>query len=162
MDTVRTALIIGIDHYDNIGRLDGCAADAEAMERVLQDHGDGDETADRAPTSNFECTTRVSKGPGDRLDRDELRDLIEDHFRPTESENHVALLYFAGHGHQGRTDAYLLPSDARGNGADAIAGRVRLGGLRSSRGQLFLRARGRGTSSRQGRGVLLFHRRGRG
>ena len=38
---MRKALFLGINQYDNIGSLNGCANDAQQMHAVLSRHADG-------------------------------------------------------------------------------------------------------------------------
>lgn len=82
---MKKALIIGIDHYDNVPALNGCVRDAVAMATVLKVNGDGSPNFDvRLITSdNCKVSTSVIEGA--------LNDLFS-------GESEIALFYFAGHG----------------------------------------------------------------
>ena len=51
----KRALIVGINHYDNVGSLSACVRDALAIEQVLARNADGG--------LNFECRVLTSPGP---------------------------------------------------------------------------------------------------
>lgn len=38
---MRKALIVGIDHYEHIGKLGGCVNDAHSVKAMLDRHADG-------------------------------------------------------------------------------------------------------------------------
>ncbi len=82
---MKKALIIGIDHYDNVPALNGCVRDAVEMATVLKVNGDGSPNFDvRLITSdNCKVSTSVIEGA--------LNDLFS-------GESEIALFYFAGHG----------------------------------------------------------------
>lgn len=99
---MRMALIVGINYYDHGPSLYGCVDDAHAMQSTLERHGDG--------SVNFDCKIFTGTGPTDRVDRQLLKDRVEDLFK-TQAE--IALFYFAGHGHIEATGGYLLATDSR-------------------------------------------------
>ena len=99
---MRIALVVGINYYEFSNSLFGCVDDAHAVKAVLERHGDG--------SVNFDCNLLTGTGPSDRVDRNDLKDLVRKLFA-TQAE--IALLYFAGHGHIEATGGYVLGSDAR-------------------------------------------------
>lgn len=106
---MRIALVVGINYYEHIGSLHGCANDAQEVKAVLAHNGDG--------TMNFDCMPLVATGSETRITRGVLKDRIGQLFA-TESE--INLLYFAGHGHIEATGGYLLTSEAQ-RGDDGLA-----------------------------------------
>jgi hypothetical protein len=100
---MRGALVIGIDHYEHMDPLSGCAYDAEEVERVLASNGDG--------SRNFDVAVLTSTGPTSAITRTELRDNIRLLFESDDLE--TAVLYFAGHGALETLGGYLLASDSR-------------------------------------------------
>lgn len=99
---MRIALIVGINYYKHGGSLFGCVDDAHAVKAVLDRHGDG--------AVNFDSKLLTGTGPSDRVDRNDLKDRVEELFKaPAE----IALFYFAGHGHIEATGGYLLATDSR-------------------------------------------------
>lgn len=99
---MRKALVVGIDHYENISGLYGCVNDAHSVRSVLERNSDG--------TINFGIKLLTGTGPSDLVSRTELKESIRELF----SDNiETALLYFAGHGHIETTGGYLLASDCR-------------------------------------------------
>lgn len=82
---MRKALFLGINQYDNIGDLNGCANDAQQMHAVLLRHADG--------RPNFSSQVFVS--PGTNLSKTFIMDKIKELFQ---GSLEVALFYFAGHG----------------------------------------------------------------
>ena len=101
-NTMRRALIVGINYYEHGNPLFGCVDDAHAVKAVLERHDGG--------SVNFDCLLLTGTGPSDRVDRGNLKDSIVQLFR-TEAE--IALFYFAGHGHIEATGGYLLATDSR-------------------------------------------------
>lgn len=98
---MRIALIVGINHYNNVSSLFGCVDDAYAVHAALERHGDG--------SVNFDCKLLTGTGPGDGVNRNDLKDRLAELFK---TEADTALFYFAGHGHIEPTGGYLLASDA--------------------------------------------------
>lgn len=107
---MNKALIVGIDHYDTIGSLQGAVNDAYNVKGALERHADG--------TLNFaQPRMLVSTGPDSRVTRGELRDAVEELFR---DDSDIALLYFAGHGYIDSTGGFLCASDCA-KGHDGLA-----------------------------------------
>jgi hypothetical protein len=99
---MRRALIVGIDYYAHGSGLYGCVGDAHAVKAVLERHGGG--------SVNFDCRLLAGSGPGNCVNRGDLKDAIEKLFG---DEAEIALLYFAGHGHIEATGGYLLATDSK-------------------------------------------------
>lgn len=99
---MRIAMIVGIDYYKHGNALYGCVDDAYAVKSVLERNSDG--------SVNFDCRLFTGTGPNDPVNRNELKDGIEELFKP---DAEVALLYFAGHGHIEASGGYLLTTDSR-------------------------------------------------
>jgi hypothetical protein len=97
----KLALIIGIDFYKKIGNLNGCVNDAHAVKAILERNGDG--------AVNFECKLMTAAGADSAISKRTLKDAILYLFN---KDVDIALLYFAGHGHEESTGGYLLDSDA--------------------------------------------------
>lgn len=91
---MRKALIVGIDNYPK-GRLRGCCNDADAMNLLLRNHGDG--------SPNF-STKLVKDVPTKSL----LLQLIDECFS---GDADVALFYYSGHGHIDSIGGYLVTPD---------------------------------------------------
>jgi uncharacterized caspase-like protein len=100
----RRALIVGIDHYKFITPLTGAVNDAHSVKAMLERHADG--------SLNFDVRLITGTGPADVVERQELRDAIEQLF-VADSGIEVALLYFAGHGHLEATGGYLCAGDCK-------------------------------------------------
>ncbi|QWF80986.1 caspase family protein [Amycolatopsis sp. CA-230715] len=92
---MRRALLVGIDHYDNMQDLSGCVNDATALEPLLARNEDY--------TANLSC--RLLTGTVNRRDLlTRVRELLAD-------GADFALLYFAGHGMLVAGDVALVTSD---------------------------------------------------
>jgi Caspase domain len=107
--TMRIALIVGINYYENGSPLFGCVDDAHAVRAVLERHDGG--------SVNFDCKLVTGTGPTDRINRGELKDWIGALFK---QDAEIALFYFAGHGHIEATGGYLLTTEAR-RGDDGVS-----------------------------------------
>jgi len=105
---MRKALIVGIDNYTNVSQLYGCVNDSFAVKAMLDRHADG--------SVNFGVKHLTAAGPGDPVERDELRQAIESLFS---GDGEVSLFYFAGHGHIEATGGYLCSSDVK-TGNDGV------------------------------------------
>jgi hypothetical protein len=107
---MRKALVVGIDHYPNVGHLSGCVNDAHAVKAALERNADG--------TLNF-ATPRLmtGSGPRDLITKDALKDAARELFTGAPD---IALFFFAGHGYIEDTGGYLCASDCR-NGDDGLA-----------------------------------------
>lgn len=98
---MRRALIVGVNHYNDVSNLFGCVNDAHEVNSTLSRHGNG--------SVNFDCHLITASSQADSIFRSDLKDRIEKLFA---SEADIALLYFAGHGHIEATGGYLLASDS--------------------------------------------------
>ena len=105
---MRKALVIGINHYNNVSPLYGCVNDSFAVKAMLERHADG--------SVNFGVKSLNSTGPSNAVSRDQLRQAIEELFS---GDGEVSLLYFAGHGHIEATGGYLCSSDVK-TGNDGV------------------------------------------
>ncbi|WP_052334296.1 caspase family protein [Kamptonema formosum] len=118
----RDALVVGINRYPFLKKLPisdaqhltAAAADAEAVARLLETHGNF--TVRRFPNSLIDGKLQVD--PKALMTAEELEKEIARLFNPnTGSPPDAALLYFAGHGLRrevtgGVTEGYLATSDA--------------------------------------------------
>lgn len=96
---MRRALLVGIDDYPQ-APLAGCVNDANAMERLLARHHNGD--------VNFD--TRLLTSDNDQVTRSVLRQATEELFTAPAD---VALLYFSGHGTENDLGGFLVTTDAQ-------------------------------------------------
>ena len=99
---MRKALIIGIDYYATGGSLSGCVNDAHRVSAMLESHSDG--------SPNFDVLLVTASSDRDQITFRKLKDLVVELFK---SEDDIALLYFAGHGHVEATGGYICGSDSR-------------------------------------------------
>ena len=106
---MRKALVIGINHYNNISGLFGCINDAHSVRSVLERHSDG--------SVNFAVKFLSASGPQDALARSTLKENARELFA---DDAEIALFYFAGHGHIETTGGYLCASDCQ-TGDDGLA-----------------------------------------
>lgn len=79
------------------------------MLAMLDRHADG--------SVNFGVRLRVGTGPGDILERTELKEAVRELFA---DDSEVALFYFAGHGYIEATGGYLCARDCK-TGDDGVA-----------------------------------------
>lgn len=108
--SARKALIVGIDHYDDLRALHGCVNDAHAVKSAIERNSDG--------TANFSGPRLLTAtGPANPVDRDRLKEAARELFR---DESEIALFYFAGHGYLEDTGGFLCTSDAR-QGDDGLS-----------------------------------------
>lgn len=105
---MRKALVVGLDHYDQIEALHGCVNDAHSVKSMLDRDSDG--------SVNFHVKLLTATGPGQLVPRKKLREAIQELFQ---DKHEIALLYFAGHGYIEATGGYLCPSDCE-TGDDGI------------------------------------------
>lgn len=97
---MRRALVVGIDHYQNVDELSGCVADARAVAQLLRRHDDD--------SPNFEVLS-LESSENAPVGRTKLLEAVEALLTdPAE----VALLFFAGHGTENNLGGYLVTSDA--------------------------------------------------
>jgi len=107
---MRKALIVGIDHYDDIGSLSGCVSDAYSVKSALERNADG--------TLNFAAPQLLTgTGPTARVTKHELKEAVRALFA---DDAEIALFYFAGHGYIEATGGYLCASDSDA-GDDGVA-----------------------------------------
>jgi hypothetical protein len=104
----RKALVVGINYYTNVSHLYGCVNDSFAVRAMLGRHADG--------TVNFDVKHLTATGPNDHVERNQLRQAIENLFS---GDGVVSLLYFAGHGHIESTGGYLCTSEVQ-SGNDGV------------------------------------------
>lgn len=106
----RKALIIGIDHYDQIQSLSGPVNDAHSVKAALERHADG--------TLNFaQPRLMTATGPGAAVSRTELREAVQELFK---DDAEISLLYFSGHGYIDGAGGYLCASDCA-SGHDGLS-----------------------------------------
>ncbi len=105
---MRKALVVGINHYDNISQLYGCVDDAYSMKSVLERNSDG--------SVNCHVKLCTGTGPNDKVEKSELKELIRELFS---GDSDTAIFYFAGHGYIESTGGYLCTSDVK-TGDDGI------------------------------------------
>lgn len=106
----RKALIIGIDHYDQIQSLSGAVNDAHSVKAALERHADG--------TLNFaQPRLMTATGPGAAVSRTELREAVQELFK---DDAEISLLYFSGHGYIDGAGGYLCASDCA-SGHDGLS-----------------------------------------
>lgn len=106
---MRKALAIGINYYQHVSQLFGCANDAASVGDILEKHSDG--------SINFSVRQMVALDSRSAISRRDLKDGVEELFR---GDSDVALLYFAGHGSIEATGGYLCGSDCM-RGDDGLA-----------------------------------------
>lgn len=99
---MKIALIVGIDYYEHGSNLFGCVNDAYSVKTILERNDGG--------AVNFDCKLLTASSKSEAISRSDLKDDIEKLFS---TDNEIALLYFAGHGHIEATGGYLLASDSR-------------------------------------------------
>jgi len=93
---MRKALVVGIDHYENVSPLYGCVNDAHSVKAALERHGDG--------SVNFGVKLLAGNSASQPVNRKELRDAIQELFK---DDSEIALLFFAGHGYVESTGGIL-------------------------------------------------------
>lgn len=94
----RRALLVGIDHYQHLGSLTGCVADAIAMQKLLETNEDG--------SSNYDCRLLISKQ--DLVTRKLLRGSWNELFDNFHGD---VLFHFSGHGTPTRVGGCLVTSE---------------------------------------------------
>lgn len=102
---MKRALLVGIDTYDNFGKLAGCVNDVDALEPLFSRNEDD--------SPNFNCEKRTSATGG--VTRDHLLRDLDGLFGGGAD---IAVLYFAGHGQGSGVDVALVTKD----GTDATPG----------------------------------------
>ncbi len=97
---MRKALCVGIDSYENIKDLHGCANDAAGVKAVLERNGDG--------TLNFATKLMCATSETTYITRERLKDSIQELFN---DESEIAIFYYAGHGSYDALGGYLCTSE---------------------------------------------------
>mgnify|MGYP000918580772 CR=1 FL=1 len=98
----RIALVVGINHYEHVGSLSGCVADAKALNNLLTRNGD------EAKSKNFDTKPLLAEDKCSLLTRGRLKDQVECLF---EKNAEIALFYFSGHGYIESTGGYVITSE---------------------------------------------------
>ncbi|MFJ9871013.1 caspase domain-containing protein [Streptomyces sp. NPDC101165] len=107
---MRKALIVGIDHYANLGPLSGCVNDAYSVKAAIERNADG--------TLNFPAPhVLIGTGPARSVRKRDLKEAVRQLFS---DDSEIALLYFAGHGYVEDTGGFLCASDCEA-GDDGLA-----------------------------------------
>lgn len=107
---MRKALIVGIDHYEHVGKLSGCVNDAHAVKSILERHADG--------TINFATPRLITgTGPSSVVERRTLKEAVRELFA---DDAEIALFYFAGHGFIEDTGGFLCAGDCQ-SGDDGLS-----------------------------------------
>ncbi|WP_328224017.1 caspase family protein [Streptomyces sp. NBC_00104] len=107
---MRKALIVGIDHYENLENLTGCVNDAFAVKAAIERNSDG---TLNFPSPHVMTGTSVTQCVTKRSLKEEVRRLFAD-------DSEIALFYFAGHGYIEDTGGFLCASDSE-TGDDGLA-----------------------------------------
>lgn len=100
---MRKALVVGIDHYAHIDRLNGCVNDAYAVKQMLDRHAD-------ASVNFVQPKLIIGTGPANIVKRNDIKEAVRELFV---DDSEVALFYFAGHGYIESTGGYLCAGDCR-------------------------------------------------
>lgn len=99
---MKRALLVGIDQYPDGGSLQGCVADAVALQELLASNADG------AP--NWHTDLLTSDDGDEAVTRDSLREVLTHLFGNARDAD--LLFFFAGHGGQTPWGADLVTQDA--------------------------------------------------
>lgn len=125
---MRKALVIGIDFYSSGGSLSGCVNDAHRVATMLESHSDG--------SPNFDVLLMTASSDRDQITFRMLKDVISQLFK---SDDEIALLYFAGHGHVEATGGYICGSDScRGDEGLALSEIMTLAANCSARNRIVI------------------------
>jgi hypothetical protein len=107
---MRKALIVGIDHYPQLGDLSGCVNDARSVLAALERHAD--------KTLNFPNPRVLTGTTADRgVRKTVLKAAVKELFA---DDTEIALFYFAGHGYIEDTGGFLCATDSE-TGDDGLA-----------------------------------------
>src|SRR5262245_38391576 len=98
--TIKRALLVGIDAYDNVSNLGGCVNDVAALLPLVSSNEDD--------SPNFHCQTRTSSSQ--RIERRTLLEAVDSLLAPGAD---VALFYFAGHGAGASNDVVLYTQEGK-------------------------------------------------
>lgn len=99
---MKRALIVGIDDYQTVSPLNGCVADATALDALLARHADG--------TVNWRTSLVTSEAGPNAITRDSLRGVLTVLFANARDTD--LLFFFAGHGAKTPWGADLVTQDA--------------------------------------------------
>ncbi|MDR1083913.1 MAG: caspase family protein [Deltaproteobacteria bacterium] len=102
---MRKALIVGINNYNHLSNLHGCANDAYSVKNVLERHSDGSVNFGVRPLISDNCDASILK--------EMLRNSLEELFS---GDSDIALFYFSGHGYVDKTGGYLATSECKNKG----------------------------------------------
>ena len=106
----RKALIVGVDYYERIGGLTGCANDARSVRSMLERNADG--------SLNFPAPkVMIADSPAQVVTKRQLKDGVREVF---EDDAELALVYFAGHGYIDATVGFLCARDSE-TGDDGLS-----------------------------------------
>lgn len=109
----RYALVIGVDGYQELGRLKSCVADAQALAKVLVDRAGFD-------SGKVVLVTDASTEPQNRPTLATLRRRIAQVVQLAEKGD-TLLIFFSGHGNNRDGQGYLIPVDGDLNNAIALS-----------------------------------------
>lgn len=102
----RFALVVGLNHYENVPRLFGCVSDARQVADCLRRNDDSREPDEGS--DNFFVESIYGEGTASPVSTRHLRERIRATF---ETICTTQLLYFAGHGLLDTASGYLIGSD---------------------------------------------------
>jgi hypothetical protein len=106
---MRKCLIIGIDFYQKVKQLHGCANDAYSVKSVLERHSDG--------SLNFSIQTLIASDQSTKITKRSLKEKVIELFQ---GRNEISLFYFSGHGFIESTGGFLLTSECE-RGDDGLS-----------------------------------------
>ena len=98
----RKALVVGIDNYTAVSKLQGAVRDARAIAKLLATHED--------ESKNFDVRVILGELGGEVVSNLDLKDRILELFR---GDSDVSLLYFAGHGASVEVGGYICGGDCK-------------------------------------------------
>lgn len=98
---MRKALVVGIDFYAAASPLASCVSDAHGVKTMLERHADG--------SPNFGVKLMTARSTHSAITRRMLMDAVIELFQ---SDDEIALFYFAGHGHVDATGGYICGSES--------------------------------------------------
>ena len=125
---MHKALIVGVDFYASGGSLSGCANDAHRVAAKLESHSDG--------SPNFDIRLMTASIADEAITFRTLKDSVVELFN---SDDEIALFYFAGHGHVEATGGYICGSDStRGDEGLALAEIMTLAGQSKAKNRIVI------------------------
>jgi uncharacterized caspase-like protein len=102
---MKRALLVGIDHYQQLPPLAGCVADATAVAEIIRTHADG--------SPNYQVELITSENNHAVVTREGLRGALARLFGNARGAD--LFFFFAGHGGQTLWGADLVTQDATSN-----------------------------------------------